>query len=1263
MVMLNKTDCRLYAIVILTLLIATVAISIGESAEESEADSSGPCGDGLTYTIEGTKLTISKTGEGTGTMADYSFTKPAPWYGMTLTQLVLSPGVTSIGDYAFVTCSGLSGNLIIPSTVTSIRNNAFDYCTGFTGTLTIPGSVKTIGEYAFYNCTGFSALVISEGVGSIGMYAFSDCTGFTGTLSIPGSVKTIGDSTFNGCTGFSALVISEGVGSIGRYAFSDCTGFTSTLSIPGSVKTIGERAFYNCTGFSSLTIREGVEYIGDYSFLTTDFKGSLTIPSTVYRIGNSAFCSAGFDGHLTIREGIKSIGDFAFVDTGFSSLTISYGVESIGIGAFNNCTEFKGDLTIPGSVKTIGISAFNYCIGFDGHLTIREGVESIGESAFSSCSGFKGDLTIPGSVKTIGDNAFASCYGFTGNLTIREGITSIGNSAFQNTGFTGTLTIPGSVKTIGDNAFASCSGFAGNLIIPSTVNTIGAYAFNWCTGFSSLTIREGVKTIGSSAFAECSGFKGSLIIPSSVTEISDYTFMSCMGFNGSLSICDGVTSIGEYAFVNCPGFTGTLNIPSTVQSIGGHAFDCCSNITGIVIQPGLTSIGDSVFASCGSVTTLVIGKGVGCVSSSVAFSGWTFDGSSSAPSPGKKYTGTGCNMTSVNDVCDVVYIFNNGSGESLKQCAVSNEPYTIIDYPVTKPDYVLLGWSDGVGPYAPGQQYQMGSADVTFKAIWVLESHTVKYDVNGGTGSVSQQSVQIHSSFTLPSYSGTKAGYVFAGWNDGYITYVPGTALKMGHADQFFKAEWIKVPNCVSYDVNGGTGSVPDQLVNDGKEFPVASYTGTKAGFNFAGWNDGSVTYQPGDSYTMGSSDVQFTAVWVDKPSHFVTYDVNGGTGSVPGQVVKEDMAFTVASYSGTKAGFKFGGWALGSDTYQPSDSCAMGDANISFVAVWIGNPVHDIVYNVNGGTGSVLSQTAKEGEAFTVASYSGTKAGFNFAGWSDGYAVHQPGESFIMGSSDILLTAVWTDKPVCSAAYDVNGGTGSVPTQTVEEGANFIIASYSGTKAGFNFAGWNDGVDTYQPGDSYIMGSSDIQFTAVWIGIITHDAVYNVNGGTGSVPTQTVEEGNEFIIASYSGTKAGFSFAGWNDGIDTYLPGDSYVMGESDVSFVAVWIYVDSCRVSYDLDGGTGSVQVQYVKVGDIVSLPSAVPEKSGCTFDSWMYGGKTYSSGSNVTVCDANMVFKAMWIEDSSSSDEVLMYCIIAVIAVLIAAMAAIAFVTRRS
>jgi hypothetical protein len=64
--------------------------------------------------------------------------------------------VTSIGGYAFSSCSGLT-SVTIPNSVTSIGNSTFDNCSGLTS-ITIPNSVTSIGSGMYGSFKGCTAL-------------------------------------------------------------------------------------------------------------------------------------------------------------------------------------------------------------------------------------------------------------------------------------------------------------------------------------------------------------------------------------------------------------------------------------------------------------------------------------------------------------------------------------------------------------------------------------------------------------------------------------------------------------------------------------------------------------------------------------------------------------------------------------------------------------------------------------------------------------------------------------------------------------------------------------------------------------------------------------------------------------------------------------------------------------------------------------------------------------------------------------------------
>lgn len=97
----------------------------------------GDCGDNLIWMLDGSVLSIC----GTGKMYSKSSSSAWGWYNYrsTITDVLLDPGITSIGNYAFYGFSALT-EISLPDTLTSIGSYAFSGCSGLTG-IVIPDSV------------------------------------------------------------------------------------------------------------------------------------------------------------------------------------------------------------------------------------------------------------------------------------------------------------------------------------------------------------------------------------------------------------------------------------------------------------------------------------------------------------------------------------------------------------------------------------------------------------------------------------------------------------------------------------------------------------------------------------------------------------------------------------------------------------------------------------------------------------------------------------------------------------------------------------------------------------------------------------------------------------------------------------------------------------------------------------------------------------------------------------------------------------------
>ena len=197
-------------------------------------------------------------------------------YCSSLTSITIPNSVTSIGEYAFNSCYKLRAVYITDVeawckiTFGEPTSNPLCYAHDLyvNGThitdLAIPNDVTSIGDYAFFGCVGLTKVKISNSVTSIGDHAFFGCSSLIG-VTIPNSVTSIGNAVFGHCIGLTSVTIPNSVTSIGKSTFSECVHLTS-ITIPNSVTSIGGYAFYGCSSLTSVTIPNSVTSIGDGAF-------------------------------------------------------------------------------------------------------------------------------------------------------------------------------------------------------------------------------------------------------------------------------------------------------------------------------------------------------------------------------------------------------------------------------------------------------------------------------------------------------------------------------------------------------------------------------------------------------------------------------------------------------------------------------------------------------------------------------------------------------------------------------------------------------------------------------------------------------------------------------------------------------------------------------------------------------------------------------------------------------------------------------------
>ena len=129
--------------------------------------------------------------------------------------------------YALSKYNGDSDVVYIPSfyngmPVTTISNKAFDGNTAISRVI-FSDSITSIGNYGFRNCSGLTELNfgLNSNLTTLSLTCFSNCTSLS-TVILPSKTTTINNTVFSGCTALKTVFIPAKMNYIGRNAFKNC---------------------------------------------------------------------------------------------------------------------------------------------------------------------------------------------------------------------------------------------------------------------------------------------------------------------------------------------------------------------------------------------------------------------------------------------------------------------------------------------------------------------------------------------------------------------------------------------------------------------------------------------------------------------------------------------------------------------------------------------------------------------------------------------------------------------------------------------------------------------------------------------------------------------------------------------------------------------------------------------------------------------------------------------------------------------------------
>lgn len=370
-----------------------------------------------------------------------------------------------------------------------------------------------------------------------------------------------------------------------------------------------------------------------------------------------------------------------------------------------------------------------------------------------------------------------------------------------------------------------------------------------------------------------------------------------------------------------------------------------------------------------------------------------------------------------------------------------------------------------------------------------------------------------------------------------------------GLDDPFLPPRWA-----VSFNANGGTGAMADQVFSSGVAANLRANAFTRTGYTFAGWAlsaDGAVVYQNGQSVTnLASAGQRLTlyAQWTGVPYKIVFHEANKG-GKTASQSLRYGTAKVLRKNTFKKKGYVLMGWSLrkgGPVAYKDGQTVAnltsTAGAKVHLYARWAVRN-YAVRFYANGGKGKMADQTFVYGKASQLRANAFKKTGHTFAGWarkSNGpvkYANRKVVSSLTTKGGVIKLYAKWRRNRY-TVEFNSNGGSGTMANQVISYGQKAKLRALTFTPpngAEGVFLGWSTkhtGKILYKNRATVcnlsLKDGAVVRLYARWA-VRNYKVRFDANGGKGTMANQSFAYGAAAkALRTNAFTRSGYFFMGW---------------------------------------------------------------------------------------------------------------------------------------
>ena len=328
----------------------------------------------------------------------------------------------------------------------------------------------------------------------------------------------------------------------------------------------------------------------------------------------------------------------------------------------------------------------------------------------------------------------------------------------------------------------------------------------------------------------------------------------------------------------------------------------------------------------------------------------------------------------------VKYSCSPGSGTMPNQTLTYDAPANLQSHSCTRTSYKVVGWTDESGnTYTNNQSVtnlrNTQGATITLTAKWELDTYSIIYNANGGSGSNVTKSHNYNANATIIDNPFTRSGFQFTGWKDG-----SGNSYSVGQV--------VRDLAPIS------TGKITLYAQWKDIQSPTCSLTASSTAVNIAVTDNVGVT-----QYGIGTSS---TANYNGKNTHNLTTgtiygyvrDAAGNTGSCSATIISTSAVYSCPTgytnyYNNTKECYKV--------TEPTEPFCASG-------------------YTLSGGQ---CYKTTTPDSPYCPSGYtlSGTQC-LKITEPTDPYCA----SGYTLSGSQCVKTTS-ADTPVCPSGYSLSGG------------------------------------------------------------------------------------------------------------------------------------------------------------------------------------------------------------------------------------------------